>query len=155
MQFMEVCKEKPDSLPPLESIGLEPRDPALHKMTRGGRGRHHQGSEASISAQQTSLGNFAPNSAGFDGEGAFGQFTTAGAAKLSSEDRFSLSFGQRSIPTSSGFGGRPPPMVRTVDQGAGHTNFAPNARGFDGRGAWNQASAKRFPEYSTFGIAGR
>ena len=35
LQFMAVCKEKPDSLPPLDSIGLEPVDQTF-PMTRGG-----------------------------------------------------------------------------------------------------------------------
>ncbi|KZP29703.1 hypothetical protein FIBSPDRAFT_178163 [Athelia psychrophila] len=35
---MSVCKEKPDRLPPLDNIGLEPVD--QFSMSRGGSGRH-------------------------------------------------------------------------------------------------------------------
>jgi Eukaryotic translation initiation factor 4G1 len=33
LQFMSICKEKPDMLPPLDSIGLEPSYPC-HTMSR-------------------------------------------------------------------------------------------------------------------------
>jgi translation initiation factor 4G len=37
MQFMSVCREKPDNLPPLEEIGLE-AESSSGFGTRGGRG---------------------------------------------------------------------------------------------------------------------
>ncbi|PBK74048.1 hypothetical protein ARMSODRAFT_1081035 [Armillaria solidipes] len=44
LQFMSICKEKPDSLPALDAIGLEPSDQINYPMSRGGPGRHCQGS---------------------------------------------------------------------------------------------------------------
>ncbi|KZP10393.1 hypothetical protein FIBSPDRAFT_938086 [Athelia psychrophila] len=38
LQFMSICKEKPDQLPPLDAIGLEPVDQL--SMSRGESGRH-------------------------------------------------------------------------------------------------------------------
>ncbi|KZP27943.1 hypothetical protein FIBSPDRAFT_927902 [Athelia psychrophila] len=38
LQFVSICKEKPDQLPPLDAIGLEPIDQFC--MSRGGSGRH-------------------------------------------------------------------------------------------------------------------
>jgi translation initiation factor 4G len=37
LQFMVVCKEKPDMLPPLDTIGLEPSDRVHYPMGSGGR----------------------------------------------------------------------------------------------------------------------
>ncbi|KAF7971534.1 hypothetical protein HWV62_20840 [Athelia sp. TMB] len=39
LQFMSICKEKPDQLLPLDAIGLEPVDQQF-SMSRGGSGRH-------------------------------------------------------------------------------------------------------------------
>ncbi|KZP29637.1 hypothetical protein FIBSPDRAFT_926827 [Athelia psychrophila] len=38
LQLMSICKEKPDQLPPLDAIGLDPVDQL--SMRRGGSGRH-------------------------------------------------------------------------------------------------------------------
>ena len=41
LQFMAVCKEKPDNLPPLDAIGLEPSDQTFG-ITRGGSGARNR-----------------------------------------------------------------------------------------------------------------
>ncbi len=60
---MSICKEKPESLPALDAIGLEPSDQINYPMSRGGSGRHRQGSGAVPPQRQnsTSLG-FNPGS---------------------------------------------------------------------------------------------
>ncbi|KAH9955045.1 hypothetical protein BC827DRAFT_1239687 [Russula dissimulans] len=95
LQFMNICKEKPDNLPPLDVIGLEPSDTS-HTMSRGG---------------------FWPQSnIEYAGSGfQMGQFSTS-AGKMSSEERF-LASTSRSTSVSGGpLGTRPPTMVRTISQ---------------------------------------
>lgn len=109
LQFMSVCKEKPDSLPPLDAIGLEPADQG-HAMYRGGSGRRPSNAAPPPLSRQASgvglgLGGFSKGGSGF----AMGQFGTGSTAKTS-EDRFRASSG--STPTSTKF---PPnnPMMRS------------------------------------------
>ena len=60
---MRVCAQKPDMLPPLDALGLEPLDQASLGMTRGGSGRHRQGSDAAAPSRQVSVGlGFGPSS---------------------------------------------------------------------------------------------
>ncbi|KAL0955886.1 hypothetical protein HGRIS_002084 [Hohenbuehelia grisea] len=126
LQFMKVCKEKPDMLPPLDAIGLEPVDQPNYPMTRGGSGRHRQSSNAAPSAtRQNSSGLGLKNMGQFgsaNGPGAFamGQFATPGApGKMTSEERFAMSPANRSAsgPAGLAFGGRPAQMQRTASQG--------------------------------------
>lgn len=118
---MAVCKDKPDNLPPLDAIGLEPSDQNF-PITRGGSGRRQSASNmgppstnrsASIGLGISGFGS-KPGSSGFT----MGQFATVGG-KMSSEERFAIS--NRSASMSSGPAGmpfgRPPAMVRTSSQG--------------------------------------
>ena len=60
LQFMQVCKEKPPQLPPLDILGLEPVDQTSFAMTRWGSGRHLQLASAGSSAtgfRSGSVGN--------------------------------------------------------------------------------------------------
>ncbi|KAI0311488.1 hypothetical protein OF83DRAFT_1271296 [Amylostereum chailletii] len=122
LQFMSICKEKPDNLPPLDAIGLEPSDQTF-SMSRGGSGRRSS-TMATPTARQASIG------LGFMGGGSMGKSTGSSFAgmgnftttKLSSEERFAMSSGARSaLSNSVGPGvstsGRPSPMARTASQG--------------------------------------
>ncbi|SJK97983.1 uncharacterized protein ARMOST_01239 [Armillaria ostoyae] len=97
LQFMSICKEKPDSLPALDAIGLEPSDQINFPMSRGGPGRHRQCSGAVPPQRQntTSFG-FNPGSS-FDKGGSSSTFsmgdmgnfaTSIGGSKLNSDERF-------------------------------------------------------------------
>ncbi|KAK0494869.1 armadillo-type protein [Armillaria luteobubalina] len=44
LQFMSICKEKPDSLPALDAIGIVPSKRINNPMSLGKSGRHRQGS---------------------------------------------------------------------------------------------------------------
>ncbi|KZV69987.1 hypothetical protein PENSPDRAFT_685877 [Peniophora sp. CONT] len=112
LQFMAVCKDKPDNLPPLDAIGLEPSDQAFG-MTRGGSGRRASG-------MQTPSRSNNPIGLGFGpiGKAGMGNFAmpTGAASKLSSEERFAMA--SRSASTSgAGMPRAAPPLSRTSSQG--------------------------------------
>ncbi|KAI0061212.1 hypothetical protein BV25DRAFT_808484 [Artomyces pyxidatus] len=126
LQFMAICKDKPDNLPPLDAIGLEPSD-QNYNMSRGGSGRRQASNSMSVpgsarSASGIGLGFVTGGMGGKSGPGfAMGQFATT-ASKLSSEERFMMASGGRSASVSSGLGGvplggRPSPITRTPSQG--------------------------------------
>ncbi|CAL1711469.1 unnamed protein product [Somion occarium] len=120
LQFMAICKDKPDNLPPLDVLGINPQDQPQFPMTRTSSGR-----------RQPSVGGMgppAPRTAsvglgiGFGGKpGAgsgftMGQFSTP-ANKMTSEERFNVA---RSTSVSGPPGmpfGRQVPMVRSSSQG--------------------------------------
>lgn len=121
LQFMAICKEKPDMLPPLDAIGLEPIDQASLVMTRSSSGRHRQPSGTSAPSRSASIGlgfsapsNFAKSTGlnPFAG-GGMGNFSTGGSKLGTSEERFLRS---SSGPVGMNFG-RPVPMQRTPSQG--------------------------------------
>lgn len=124
LQFMSFCKEKPDNLPPLEAIGLEPVDQS-HPIVRGGSGRGHRvsgamGPPSSNVSRQASIGlgfNVPPSGFGKSSSGfAMGNFSTPG--KLTSEERFMRSTSVGAGPGGLAFpSGRPSPMVRSTSQG--------------------------------------
>ena len=102
---MAVCKEKPDSLPPLDAIGLEPVDQSF-AMTRGGSHGHGRRSSSvampppsSTTPRQASVGlgisGFSkPNVNPFN----MGQFSTP----KSSEERFAASNRSTSMSGTAG-----------------------------------------------------
>jgi translation initiation factor 4G len=124
LQFMAICKEKPDMLPPLDAIGLEPIDQSSLAMQRGGSGRHRQTSGPSAPSRSGSIGlGFGPSTFNKPSNlnpfaaGGMGQFTTA--PKMTSEERFQLSTTRSASvggPASMPFG-RPVAMQRTPSQG--------------------------------------
>lgn len=119
LQFMNVCKEKPDNLPPLDVIGLEPTDTS-HTMSRGGSGRNRATSNMSMppNPRSASIGlGFIPGSMGKSAGSGFqmGQFSTS-ASKMSSEERFLASSGRSASVSGGPLGSRPPAMVRTISQ---------------------------------------
>ncbi|KAF4563218.1 hypothetical protein EYR40_007074 [Pleurotus pulmonarius] len=121
LQFMKICTEKPDMLPPLDAIGLQPSDQISYSMTRGGSGRHRQSSGPVSVSRQASTGPNFNQLSGFNKASpvntfTMGQFATPGAAKMSSEDRFAMSSRSASGPAGMAFG-RPAQMQRTASQG--------------------------------------
>ncbi|KAK7036415.1 hypothetical protein VNI00_011612 [Paramarasmius palmivorus] len=125
LQFMSICKEKPDMLPPLDAIGIEPVDQSNFTLSRGGSGRHRQASGATPS-RSASIGLGFGTPAGFGKPGAgnpfggMGNFGTTPASKLQSEERFKLANGGRSVSTNAAGGmqfTRPGQMHRTASQG--------------------------------------
>ncbi|KAH9942185.1 uncharacterized protein BXZ73DRAFT_87857 [Epithele typhae] len=121
MQFMAICKEKPDSLPPLDAIGLEPNESM--PMTRGGsHGHRHRTSSSSgmpNTARQPSVGlgltGFQkPQGNPFN----MGNFATAPQKLGTSEERFAASRTPSLSGSPAGMPfGRPAPMVRSSSQG--------------------------------------
>ncbi|KZP29676.1 ARM repeat-containing protein [Athelia psychrophila] len=120
LQFMSVCKEKPDRLPPLDTIGLKPVD--QFSTSRGGSGRHRTTSMQMgppgprAGSIGLGIGNFAKPGGSFS----MGNFATPGATGKSSEERFAasnraVSVGYASAPAPFG---RPSPMVSTSSQGS-------------------------------------
>jgi translation initiation factor 4G len=132
---MSICKEKPDMLPPLDAIGLEPADQTFN-IARGGSGRHRQSSNAPLPPGMTrqNSGNvgLGISSNSFSKGGQFpsmGSFV-APASKLTSEERFQMGTRAASISGSpaSGFG-RPLPMTRTASQGGSGSGRTRSKRG--------------------------
>ncbi|KZT72291.1 hypothetical protein DAEQUDRAFT_755150 [Daedalea quercina L-15889] len=123
MQFMKICKDKPDNLPPLDAIGLEPSEQGTGiPMSRGGSQRRSSTamgpppSNAARQLQGLGLSNF---------NGAKGNFNMGNFATQSmktSEERFKESQMGRSTSMTSGppgvgipfGGGRSSPMVRSL-----------------------------------------
>jgi translation initiation factor 4G len=119
---MNICKEKPENLPPLDVIGLEPSETS-HTMSRGGSGRSRPSNSTSMpgNARSASIGlGIASGSMGKSAAGIgfqMGQFSTS-AGKMSSEERFLAASAGRSASVSGvPLGARPPVMVRTISQG--------------------------------------
>ncbi|KAH9485515.1 Eukaryotic translation initiation factor 4 gamma [Psilocybe cubensis] len=120
LQFMSICKEKPAMLPPLDAIGLEPADQSQHQMTRTQSGRR-TGPGGAPASRQSSIGLGFPAGTFNKGSGSLssmGQFSTVGASKLSSQERFEAAR-PVSVSGASGmqFTNRPQPMTRTTSQG--------------------------------------
>ncbi|CCM03917.1 uncharacterized protein FIBRA_06068 [Fibroporia radiculosa] len=126
MQFMAICKEKPESLPPLDAIGLEPVDQPF-PMSRGGSGR--RASAAMPPPASTSRSGVGLGISGFNKPGSnpfqMGQFATP-TTKMSSEERFAISSSSRSTSMSGGTAGIPfnraQPLTRTSSQGGPMAN---------------------------------
>ena len=120
LQFMNICKEKPDNLPPLDVIGLEPTGTS-NTMSRGdsGRNRNPNGLSMPPNTRSASIGlGFisSPMASKRAGSGfQMGQYSTS-VGKLSSEERFTASSGCSVSVTGDPLGGRPPTMVRTISQ---------------------------------------
>lgn len=128
MQFMQLCKEKPPNLPPLDILGIEPVDQSTFSMTRGGSGRHRQPASAiPPTARQNSVGlgitsGFGTKPGAAPSPFSMGQFSTP-TSKLTSEERYLISTGVRSASVSGGPAALPfvrPAMTRTASQGGSH-----------------------------------
>ena len=148
LQFMALCKDKPDSLPALDALGLDPSDQV---GSSGGRGRGNSRSHSNMPPPSSVSGNRVSSGVGlginltapFGSKSgpsavppfAMGQF---GTGKITSEERFAASQMARSAsvggpPGSVTFPPRgPTPMVRTASQG-GSTPAQPSTLGPSGR----------------------
>ena len=124
---MKICKDKPDNLPPLDAIGLEPSEQgaAPHLMSRGGSQRRSSAAMGppSQGPARQGLGLGLSNLNGPAGNFTMGRFSTT---SKTSEDRFKESQMGRSASMTGGppgvgmvpfGGGRPSPMVRSSSQG--------------------------------------
>ncbi|KAJ3737527.1 hypothetical protein DFJ43DRAFT_1148650 [Lentinula guzmanii] len=153
LQFMSVCKEKPDNLPALDAIGLEPPSQPPFPMTLTQSGRGSRGNI--VRSSSVGMGT------GFKGAptpfGGMGNFGTAGnAGKLSSEERFQLANSNRTV-SMSGAGApfRPQGIQRTASSGGPgsqlHTGRTRSKRG-DKRPDTNKAPSGA--HHQQFGHAG-
>ncbi|KAF8178669.1 hypothetical protein K438DRAFT_1681017 [Mycena galopus ATCC 62051] len=121
LQFMSICKEKPDMLPPLDAIGIGPVDQNSMTRTNSRGGTHRAARTPSISGPPG--GGNAPGFPGFGPKavpsGGMGNFVPG--PKLSSEERYAISSGQRAASVSgamgSPFNNRMPTMIRSTSQG--------------------------------------
>ena len=116
---MNICKDRPDHLPPLDVIGLEPTDTS-RTMFRGDSGRNRSSNSLAMPPNTRSasfgLGFTSPSMDKSAGSGfQMGQFSTS-AGKMSSEERFLASTGRSVSITGGPLGGRPPTMVPTIGQ---------------------------------------
>jgi translation initiation factor 4G len=102
MQFMKVCKEKPDDMPSLDAIGLEPSEQQGQFASRRPRGPI--GSTPASARNSIGLGLNGPGGAPFGGKsfggGGMGQFQAP--AGRSSEERFAASI-PRAVSGSTSF----------------------------------------------------
>jgi len=109
MQFMNVCREKPENLPPLEEIGLEAESSSGFGASRGGA----RGGRAPARGQTAGLGigNLGRGAFAGQGMGSFGmgQFGASGTVRgTTSEERYN-----RSLASGTRVGG----MTRTPSSG--------------------------------------
>lgn len=114
LQFMEVCKDKPDTLPPLEEIGLEAESSS---SGFGGR-RGNRSSAPGSSRSGMGMGGIMGTGRSFTGPGAPGgmgsfNFSTSSMRGTTSEDRY------RSSLAGGGARGSAPGMARTGSSGFG------------------------------------
>jgi hypothetical protein len=90
LQFRDICKEKPDNLPPLDVIGLEPGDAPSLTMSRGGSGRRRapSGMLVPVNVRSASIGLGIASGLGKSPGIGFqmGKFSTS--AKMTSEECF-------------------------------------------------------------------
>lgn len=127
LQFMSVCKEKPDMLPPLDAIGLEPSDSSTYSMSRGGSGSRRVPTMPVPGTRTASvglgIGGFKPGTQNPFSMGNFGTPGSGGAGSKTSEERFAVA--NRAVSVGGGQAGmpfgRPSPMIRSPSQGGpGH-----------------------------------
>ncbi|BGP12242.1 hypothetical protein JCM10213v2_000155 [Rhodosporidiobolus nylandii] len=116
VQFMEVCKAKPDNLPNLQEIGMVDDGSAPRAGGFGGGRGGRMGPPAVPSRSASGMGSFGRSASmggvgsGFGGMGNFGQ---GGLAGTTSEQRFQASLARS---TSGAFGGQRGSMSRTTSQ---------------------------------------
>lgn len=123
LQFMTICIEKPESLPALDAIGLEPvtnESSIPSNRTRGGPRNNMPPPSIGLKGS-LSLGNSFGTKGNTNNQALMGQFTTAGG-KMAPDDRSS----GHQMGRSTSVGGPPGPqtafsrataLMRTVSQG--------------------------------------
>ncbi|KAI0313314.1 armadillo-type protein [Amylostereum chailletii] len=97
LQFMPICKEKPDNLAPLDAIGLKPSDPTF-SMSRV-RSGHRSSTMATPTSRQASIG--LGGSVGKSTVSPFACIDNFTTVKLSSEERSAMSSSARSALSNS------------------------------------------------------
>jgi translation initiation factor 4G len=121
MQFMSVCKDRPDNLPRLDAIGLEPSEQPPY-MSRGPGRRSMSGPAPPVSSRsQIGLGintgaGFVAPKIGSMNDFNFGKFQTT--QKMTNEERYAMAnrvASSSGVPSAMPF--RPAPMVRSTSQG--------------------------------------
>ena len=120
LQFINICKEKPDSLPPLDVLGIEPRGTSLSKW-RGGSGRGPASNDMSMPGNARSATIGLGIASGLDKSAdigfQMGQFSTS-AGRMSSDERSLVASAGNSASVSwVPLGGSPFTTVRTISQG--------------------------------------
>lgn len=144
MQFMAVCREKPDGLPPLEEIGLE-ADTSSGFGNRSGRG----GPRSSVGGTSRANGGAGLGIGGINrpmpgqGMGSFGMgnFSSGGIGSTrgtSSEDRYARSIAQSRIGS----------MGRSPSQQGGPPGMhgLPSMGSVPSRGSRSQRGTRRAPQ---------
>ncbi|THV06205.1 hypothetical protein K435DRAFT_711730 [Dendrothele bispora CBS 962.96] len=158
LQFMSICKEKPDMLPPLDAIGLEPADQSSFSMGRGGSGPGMR-RQASGAGKGVGLG-FPGSGFGKAGPpnpfmGGMGNFTTP---PKTSEERFQLANGGRPISVSSSMQftpNRPGQLTRSASHGGpGMENRRTRSKRGDKRDGGKAAMAQSQTYASNIGPGG-
>lgn len=109
MQFMSVCREKPDNLPPLEEIGLE-AESSSGFGTRGGRGGRASLAGKGSASTGLGIGNLSNRPSFPQGMGSFRMGEFGSLRGSTSEDRYNRSLTQN----------RQGNMARTSSQGGIH-----------------------------------
>jgi hypothetical protein len=111
LQFELGCKEEPESLPPLDAIGLEPVDQL--SLTRGGSRHSRRLSGASAPSFQASIGGGVSGTSLRSQYQSMGEFTTSsskfgpGSERFETEGGHSVSLSGASVPFHN------PPIQRT------------------------------------------
>ncbi|KAJ7751917.1 armadillo-type protein [Mycena maculata] len=130
---MSICKKKPDMLPPLDSLGIGIVDPTGMTRSTSTRGRHRPGRTPTISSAPG-----ASNAPGFPGN------FSANGVKLSSQERYELASGARTLSGSSdgsAFGGA---MTRTPGQSGVSSQLSSEGRTRSKRGETHNSSRPSF-----------
>ncbi|ORX35774.1 hypothetical protein BD324DRAFT_581987 [Kockovaella imperatae] len=151
MQFMHVCREKPENLPPLDEIGLEADASSGFGTSRSGRGGSRSSINAGRGAAPTGLGigglgnNRPPFPAQGMGSFNMGSFGSGSIRGTTSEERYNRSLAQ----------GRQSGMARTPSQGGagGLHGLPPMSMSTSRSGASrSQRGQKRLPQDSRGGL---
>ncbi|QRW12604.1 eukaryotic translation initiation factor 4G [Ceratobasidium sp. AG-Ba] len=119
LQFMNVCKEKPDSLPPLDAIGLEPGEQGAAFPAGARQGGRRVGSMGPGLQRQGSMGLGLGGVPLNKGNFAMGSFQAPPQLR-DSQARFEASStgrGPGGVPFPPGAAGRLTPMTRSASQG--------------------------------------
>ena len=120
LQFELFCKEKPESFPPLDAIGLEPVDQL--QLTRGGSGRSRQPSGTTAPSRQASIGAGVPGTNLRSQYQSMGQFTTSSGKFGPGSERFETGGGRSVSLSGASVPFRNPPLqggLVTVSQNVG------------------------------------
>ncbi|KAE9400630.1 hypothetical protein BT96DRAFT_857110 [Gymnopus androsaceus JB14] len=163
LQFMSICKEKPDNLPALDAIGLESSNQGNFPMARSISGRGRPGNSRTVSVNVGFPGGSNLKTA-TSNNFSMGNFGTTGAAgKLTSEERYHAANSNRTV-SMTAVGNqfnRPQGLQRTASSGgpgsqASHPGRTRSKRG-EKRGEVNKAPMSNYQQqhnHVTYGPGG-